>query len=299
MAQFNPREFVICGDNRQYYSYDGELYTKTFPKEWAENHASGTGPNDCMNCLIYGSFNGVFIGYCINCSKVIEYQGTRGRGITYGIELSKEELTEHLDSIATIDEDEGMSMTCNNVDNYMSAFDSYLKGIDLNDVGDKNEFVDTVAVLAAIEERERENAEYAEYYYNISHLITDESEDDEEDEEFAQTYSKCQGCYPIYQANQQGHMCKGGCLEEKFDDYEDELESSSSIKTSPNEEEEELLLRLEKVVIDAANQYHAAMEEEIIYDELYKYCEEFPSIDMYGSNFKNSVDCDTSGYESS
>jgi hypothetical protein len=89
------------------------LYLGTFPIEWANSHEEGTGPNDCDNCLCFGSKDGVFLGYCANCADYI-YKGIRGRGMYYNVE--------------EFPSDKGDSI-----------FDTYLKGIDLSFVG--SEFV--------------------------------------------------------------------------------------------------------------------------------------------------------------
>jgi hypothetical protein len=121
MAQFNPKEFVYhyCNGKPAYYSYDEELYCGTFPTFWAENHLPGTGPKHCVNCAIYGSWNGVFIGYCANCAHY-EYNGERGRGLI--------DIGEENNDIV--------------VANFPSIFDIYLKDVSLDDVGDKD-FMDT------------------------------------------------------------------------------------------------------------------------------------------------------------
>ena len=104
--------------NDRYYIVDNELYCKQFPKSWAVSHLSGTGPKDCLNCKSFGSWNGVFIGYCVNCA-LDEYEGQRGRGMTgmFGrdMEYSNDEVH------------------C-----FPSAFDTYLKDIKLHEIGDKS-----------------------------------------------------------------------------------------------------------------------------------------------------------------
>ena len=131
MAQFNPREIVVCGDNSQYYSYDGELYTDTFPIEWVENHLPETGPKDCKNCNYFGSWNGVFIGYCLNCSKY-EYKYKRGWGFgSFGVVGSERYIEDVDDKEAAL--------------NGLEANNTYLKDINFNDIGDK-EIMDSAAV---------------------------------------------------------------------------------------------------------------------------------------------------------
>lgn len=127
MAQYNPLEIRVLA-NGKYYSYDDELYHKTFPEEWAMNHLPGTGPKDCENCQAYGHWNGVFIGYCVNCAKH-EYLGERGRGfVSFGKEYD-------------------------GCEEYVSVFETYLKGVDLAEVGD-TDFINSV-ILVMEEEKDQ------------------------------------------------------------------------------------------------------------------------------------------------
>lgn len=125
MAQFNPKEFVYHyrSGKPAYYSYDGELYCGTFPEKWAENFLEGTGPKECGNCAHYGSWNGVFMGYCANCAQYY-YNGERGRGF---IDIGRE--CDYNDDMCRV-----------------SAFDTYLKGVSPHDVGDKD-FMDSAQVV--------------------------------------------------------------------------------------------------------------------------------------------------------
>ena len=116
-------QVTFYGKNRHFYDYDGEFYTATFPALWAEKHLPGTGPKECGDCKKYGSWNGVFIGYCANCA-IHEYKATRGFGIRWG-----EEYTESMVEIP-IQQKRG--------DDWVRAFDTYLYGICLDDIGDEN-----------------------------------------------------------------------------------------------------------------------------------------------------------------
>ena len=122
MAQFNQLEIrsSFRGGKRRYYSYDNELYADTFPEEWAQNHAPGTGPTDCENCGYYGYWNGVFIGYCLNCA-CYEYDGSRGNGFTSPGEESKDSAKDSFGD-----------------NTYSGAFATYLYGVNLHDVGDRD-----------------------------------------------------------------------------------------------------------------------------------------------------------------
>ena len=112
----------MCGDKRQYYAYDEELYTSTFPHEWVKTHSvDGTGPSKCKNCNIFGSWNGVFIGYCMNCAEYV-YNFERGKG--FGI----------------------MGIENPNKGKGTSVFNSYLKNIQLEDIGDVD-FMNSMNVI--------------------------------------------------------------------------------------------------------------------------------------------------------
>ena len=63
-------------DHRICYSYYGIYYADSFQDEWAVNHLPKTGPHECLDCLYYGTYKGIFIEYCMNCSKN-EYKCTR------------------------------------------------------------------------------------------------------------------------------------------------------------------------------------------------------------------------------
>jgi len=153
MAQFNPKEVIFCGHRRHYYMYNEELYTATFPIEWAENHLPGTGPKECSNCACYGSWNGVFIGYCANCADY-EYNGECGRGF---IDCGKENNAEE-------------------VQHFSSAFDTYLKNVNMDEIGDKD-FVDSARMMMI--------EEVNEFVDSL------EDESDEEDEEEAEEVGWC------------------------------------------------------------------------------------------------------------
>jgi hypothetical protein len=129
MAQFNPKEFVYHYRNGKpaYYSYDEELYCGTFPENWVEDCLEGTGPKECGNCAYYGSWNGVFLGYCANCAQYV-YDGERGQGF---IDIGKE--CDYNPEVCG-----------------PSVFDTYLKGLMPDDVGDKD-FMDSAALVNYID----------------------------------------------------------------------------------------------------------------------------------------------------
>jgi hypothetical protein len=93
------------------YLHDYKWYHEKFPEEWALNSKIGTGPNQCDNCACSGCINGIFIGYCLNCA-FYEYDGTRGRGFRIG----------------------GLEDDTIDVLGFPSAFDTYLKGVDITTI---------------------------------------------------------------------------------------------------------------------------------------------------------------------
>ena len=100
--------FVEVDVNNNSYMLDECHYDVNFPLQYALSHIEGTGPMECGNCYDYGSWRGVFIGYCVNCAY--HYNYTRGRGfIYYGIE--------------------------NFISEGISVFDTYLKGVSLANIG--------------------------------------------------------------------------------------------------------------------------------------------------------------------
>ena len=108
--QYDPLTIRPVGKN--IYSYDNELYDINFPKEWAINHLKCTGPKECDNCAYFGSIGGTFFAYCSNCAKY-DYQFTRGPGMWYNY--------------------------CEfDIDNSDSIFDTYMKGVEIEDIGDKD-----------------------------------------------------------------------------------------------------------------------------------------------------------------
>ena len=132
MLTFNENELITyyyenSGTQKLvYYSLNETLYAPTFPEEWAINHIDKTGPLHCNNCYSYGSWNGVFIGYCVNCAVYI-YEGKRGYGMTSpGEEITKE----YFEKNSTLNDEKKV--------NAISAFETYLHQIDLNKIGDKN-----------------------------------------------------------------------------------------------------------------------------------------------------------------
>ena len=116
MAQYNLLEVVFCGDYNQYYSYNEGLYHETFPIEWAKTPIIGvSGPNNCKDCNKFGSWNGVFCAYCVNCAKLhADKNDYRGGGVSNY--LSRGENAD--------------------IDDPGAAMNTYLKGVELNSIGD-------------------------------------------------------------------------------------------------------------------------------------------------------------------
>lgn len=101
-----------------YKLFAGFKYPLDFPDSWIMNELPDTG-RECSNCVGrenkrcgYAMWRGIVIGYCGNCSQ--DYHGERGKGFySNGVEI----VGRH----------------------GISAFDTYLKGIDLDTFGDIQE----------------------------------------------------------------------------------------------------------------------------------------------------------------
>jgi hypothetical protein len=105
---------IIVSDS--YKSYRGFKYHLNFPDEWILNEEPFTG-RECLNCVGtdnlsgFAMWRGIILGYCANCA--VHYNGHRGRGF-------------YANAVECI--------RPNNIGN--SAFDTYLKDIDLEKTGD-------------------------------------------------------------------------------------------------------------------------------------------------------------------
>ena len=114
------------GAGGAYYSYHGQFYTKQFPESWLiSDQYFETGPEFCNGCREQGRWNGVCIGYCVECAGV--YHGKRGTGFIFpGCETTTLLLPipqeEECDVFAELDEN--------------SAFNTYLIGYQLHELGD-------------------------------------------------------------------------------------------------------------------------------------------------------------------
>jgi hypothetical protein len=149
MEEIKTDEIIDLGS---YYSYHGELYIKQFPIAWAKSHAPETGPEECGNCSFYGSWNGVFIGYCANCAEHI-YEYRRGHGfIEHGEELD-------LDIIP------------------LRAMDTYLHGVKLDEI----EYVPNIEFYTMSDSEEEEYKCSNSVHSNMGEYYDSEDSDDRGD----------------------------------------------------------------------------------------------------------------------
>ena len=109
-----------------FYAHDGELYAPCFPHSWAENHLPGTGPKECSQCKTSGSWNGVFIGYCICCSQKYMEFNPDDKDKEYGRFLRGHGLHKTSEYIMEF---------CEDMDDSSAAMNDYLAGVQLCDVG--------------------------------------------------------------------------------------------------------------------------------------------------------------------
>ena len=128
----------FLGKNKSYYSYDDELYTGTFPQEWAKTHLPGTGPKDCKICQHVGHWNGVFVGYCVKCAS--KYSEDKDKSLSNGASKDKS-LSRGGGFIDSICNGENASIHDKN-----AAMNTYLANIPLDEIGDKD-FIDSAAMM--------------------------------------------------------------------------------------------------------------------------------------------------------
>lgn len=112
-----------CGE---FYKFNNIYYDIHFPIDWVfqqpnfdpdivHNAEIPFGPETCYNCFEYGYYNGVFIGYCATCASLINYE--RGNGlIGDGVEIEGDERK--------------------------SIWNLYLQNVSLEEIGDRNLYID-------------------------------------------------------------------------------------------------------------------------------------------------------------
>jgi hypothetical protein len=74
---------IFKGTYGDYYEMCGIHYDANFPTNWAKEHdkkETKYGPIKCFNCFYFGHYQGVFVGYCLNCAEhLLNYE--RGYGL--------------------------------------------------------------------------------------------------------------------------------------------------------------------------------------------------------------------------
>lgn len=111
------------GSYGEYYNFNGVNYDIHFPIDWvfhqptchlnSDDDTTPFGPETCSNCFEHGYFQGVFIGYCVNCASLCNYE--RGNGMMVnGIEYPGQK----------------------------SIWDLYLQNVSLDEIGDRNLYMD-------------------------------------------------------------------------------------------------------------------------------------------------------------
>jgi len=138
------------------YQIGSVKYHSRFPKEWAENHLDGTGPEICGNCADYGSLNGVFIGYCVNCADYI-YDGNRGNGLWGGgLDFDKDDglsiyetylsgLTLDVSATRLVELTDPTAMTDDDLQNYIQEMDEEWNMVEYDCMSIESEIVENEA----------------------------------------------------------------------------------------------------------------------------------------------------------
>ena len=65
---YDPKLSTIEDDH---YVYDKQKYYLFFPYDWVQNMFPGTGPKMCEKCVLHGSKNDIFIGYCYDSANYV------------------------------------------------------------------------------------------------------------------------------------------------------------------------------------------------------------------------------------
>ena len=168
---------IIQGSCQKIYQIGTVQYDIHFPLHWAlepKQLEDGfvCGPSYCNNCLEYGSYRGVFIGYCLNCAY--EYGYERGNGFLYhGVEC----------------------LVGNGREAKNSVWNTYLKNVNLEDIG-WNSWVEPPFVddwVSEAEEHEvEENLEEKEdkMFHEVDSVISDDESEYDDYHDFVDSESE-------------------------------------------------------------------------------------------------------------
>ena len=119
----------------------------------------------CQNCYKYGSYNGVFIGYCVPCAGMYSYE--RGNGFLYhGVEC----------------------LVGNGREAKNSVWNTYLKNVNLEDIG-WNSWVEPPFVDDWVSE-EAEEHEVEEIFHEVDSIISDDESEYENYHDYVDSESE-------------------------------------------------------------------------------------------------------------
>lgn len=161
---------IIQGRCQKIYQIGTVQYDIHFPLHWAlepKQLEDGfvCGPSYCNNCLEYGSYRGVFIGYCLNCAY--EYGYERGNGFLYhGVEC----------------------LVGNGREAKNSVWNTYLKNVNLEDIG-WNSWVEPPFVDDWVSE-EAEEHEVEEIFHEVDSIISDDESEYENYHDYVDSESE-------------------------------------------------------------------------------------------------------------
>lgn len=143
---------MYTGTYGNYYEMGGIYYDVNFPTNWAKEHdkkETEYGPIKCLNCFYFGHYQGVFVGYCLNCAEhLLNYE--RGYG------LQDEFCTEN-EAIDIIDAP------------LNSMWYKYMNNLPLYKIGDKDLHEKLQKEKDEIEQYDRKK-----YYYNTNTVKKEE-----------------------------------------------------------------------------------------------------------------------------
>jgi hypothetical protein len=137
---------IYQGNHGKFYNIKNTdvYYDIHFPLLWAVDNIScetNIGPLYCENCIYNGYYNGVFIGYCVDCAYHYEFK--RGYGLfAHGIEVN-----EHLFNSLYNDKSYFIENT---------IWNTYLKNVLFDDIGD--DYLEKNIILKIDEYKDISNA---------------------------------------------------------------------------------------------------------------------------------------------
>jgi len=176
------------GSYGEYYWVNNIYYDIHFPIEWVFQSPVNIdpeimifGPETCYDCFQNGYYNGVFIGYCVNCAYLCNY--TRGNGIINGIERDEPYLDSnnsifnlYLQTLGSMDEIGDRQL---NIDYYYKRYHAEHRLLLLNNYNNDDDTVHYDDIIYSNEDNEDANTiAFSAYTQDFVDIDTDSFENE-------------------------------------------------------------------------------------------------------------------------